>query len=130
MMSECRSIDSARRRRQALQSLNKDRSLHRNTSTCFHFVAARRELNRVLLVLLAIGALVALACSGSDDAGDLETQAASTPAPTSTLEIAPTQAPSVGPTDTSRDLAGFPFSTADLRQRIETGGYSFLPVAA
>ena len=38
-------------------------------------MAVRRELNRVLLVLLAIGALVALACSGSDDAGDSETQA-------------------------------------------------------
>ena len=96
-------------------------------------MAVRRELNRVLLVLLAIGALVALACSGSDDAGDSETQAASasgpvTPAPTSTPEIAPTQAPSVGPTDTSRDLTGLPFSTADLRQAIETAGYSFAPL--
>ncbi len=43
-------------------------------------------------------------------------------------EIAPTQAPSVGPTDTSRDLTGFPFSTADLRQAIETAGYSFAPL--
>ena len=44
------------------------------------------------------------------------------------LEIAPTQAPSFGPTDTSRDLTGFPFSTADLRQAIETAGYSFAPL--
>ena len=88
----------------------------------------RRELNRVLLVLLAIGTLGALACSGGDDDAAAGTQATpATPAPTSTPEIAPTQAPSVGPTDTSRDLTGFPFSTADLRQAIETAGYSFAP---
>ena len=89
----------------------------------------RRELNRVLLVLLAIGTLGALACSGGDDDAAAGAQATpATPAPTSTLEIAPTQAPSVGPTDTSRDLTGFPFSTADLRQAIETAGYSFAPL--
>ncbi len=92
-------------------------------------MAVRRELNRVLLVLLAIGTLGALACSGGDDDAAAGTQATpATPAPTSTLEIAPTQAPSVGPTDTSRDLTGFPFSTADLRQAIETAGYSFAPL--
>ena len=89
----------------------------------------RRELNRVLLVLLAIGTLGALACSGGDDDAAAGAQATpASPAPTSTLEIAPTQAPSVGPTDTSRDLTGFPFSTADLRQAIETAGYSFAPL--
>ncbi len=92
-------------------------------------MAVRRELNRVLLVLLAIGTLGALACSGGDDDAAAGTQATpATPAPTSTPEIAPTQAPSVGPTDTSRDLTGFPFSTADLRQAIETAGYSFAPL--
>ena len=147
-------------------------------------MAVRRELNRVLLVLLAIGTLGALACSGGDDDAAAGAQATpATPAPTSTLEIvptqapavleiaptqassvleiaptqassvleiaptqassvleiaptqassvleiAPTQAPSVGPTDTSRDLTGFPFSTADLRQAIETAGYSFAPL--
>ena len=91
-------------------------------------MAVRRELNRVLLVLLAIGTLGALACSGGDDDAAAGAQATpATPAPTSTPEIAPTQAPSVGPTDTSRDLTGFPFSTADLRQAIETAGYSFAP---
>ena len=89
----------------------------------------RRELNRVLLVLLAIVTLGALACSGGDDDAAAGAQATpATPAPTSTLEIVPTQAPSVGPTDTSRDLTGFPFSTADLRQAIETAGYSFAPL--
>ena len=89
----------------------------------------RRELNRVLLVLLAIGTLGTLACSGGDDDAAAGAQATpATPAPTSTLEIAPTQAPSFGPTDTSRDLTGFPFSTADLRQAIETAGYSFAPL--
>ena len=88
----------------------------------------RRELNRVLLALLAIGTLGTLACSGGDDDAAAGAQATPpTPAPTSTLEIAPTQAPSVGPTDTSRDLTSFPFSTADLRQAIETAGYSFAP---
>ena len=147
----------------------------------FYLVAVRRELNRVLLVLLAIVTLGALACSGGDDDAAAGAQATpATPAPTSTLEIAPTQAPpvleiaptqapsvleiaptqapsvleiaptqapsvleiaptqtpavleiaptqvpSVGPTDTSRDLTDFPFSTADLRQAIETAGYSF-----
>ncbi len=125
-------------------------------------MAVRRELNRVLLVLLAIGTLGALACSGRDDDAAAGAQATpATPAPTNTLEIvptqapavleiaptqapavleiaptqapavleiAPTQAPSVGPTDTSRDLTGFPFSTADLRQAIETAGYSFAPL--
>ncbi len=92
-------------------------------------MAVRRELNRVLLVLLAIGTLGALACSGGDDDAAAGAQATpATPAPTSTLEIAPTQAPSVGPTDTSRDLTGFPFSTADLRQAIETAGSSFAPL--
>ena len=92
-------------------------------------MAVRRELNRVLLVLLAIVTLGALACSGGDDDAAAGAQATpATPAPTSTLEIAPTQAPSVGPTDTSRDLTGFPFSTADLRQAIETAGYSFAPL--
>ncbi len=92
-------------------------------------MAVRRELNRVLLVLLAIGTLGALACSGGDDDAAAGAQATpATPAPTSTLEIAPTQAPSFGPTDTSRDLTGFPFSTADLRQAIETAGYSFAPL--
>ena len=89
----------------------------------------RRDLNRVLLVLLAIVTLGTLACSGGDDDAAAGAQATpATPAPTSTLEIAPTQAPSVGPTDTSRDLTGFPFSTADLRQAIETAGYSFAPL--
>ena len=89
----------------------------------------RRELNRVLLVLLSIGTLGALACSGGDDDAAAGAQATpATPAPTSTPETAPTQAPSVGPTDTSRDLTGFPFSTADLRQAIETAGYSFAPL--
>ena len=100
----------------------------------------RRELNCVLLVLLAIVTLGALACSGGDDDAAAGAQATPpTPAPTSTLEIAPTQtpsvleiaptqAPAVGPTDTSRDLTGFPFSTADLRQAIETTGYSFAPL--
>ena len=92
-------------------------------------MAVRRDLNRVLLVLLAIVTLGALACSGGDDDAAAGAQATpATPAPTSTLEIAPTQAPSVGPTDTSRDLTGFPFSTADLRQAIETAGYSFAPL--
>ncbi len=92
-------------------------------------MAVRRELNRVLLVLLAIGTLGALACSGGDDDAAAGAQATpATPAPTSTPEIAPTQAPSVGPTDTSRDLTGFPFSTADLRQAIETAGSSFAPL--
>ena len=92
-------------------------------------MAVRRELNRVLLVLLAIGTLGALACSGGDDDAAAGAQATpATPAPTSTPETAPTQAPSVGPTDTSRDLTGFPFSTADLRQAIETAGYSFAPL--
>ncbi len=103
-------------------------------------MAVRRELNRVLLVLLAIGTLGALACSGGDDDAAAGAQATpATPAPTSTLEIAPTQAPavleiaptqapSVGPTDTSRDLTGLPFSTADLRQAIETAGSSFAPL--
>ena len=92
-------------------------------------MAVRRELNRVLLVLLAIGTLGALACSGGDDDAAAGAQATpATPAPTNTPEIAPTQAPSVGPTDTSRDLTGLPFSTADLRQAIETAGYSFAPL--
>ena len=109
-------------------------------------MAVRRELNRVLLVLLAIVTLGALACSGGDDDAAAGAQATpATPAPTSTLEIAPTQAPPVleiAPTqapsvrrtntdsDTSRDLTGFPFSTADLRQAcvIETAGYSFAPL--
>ena len=92
-------------------------------------MAVRRDLNRVLLVLLAIGTLGALACSAGDDDAAAGAQATpASPAPTSTLEIAPTQAPSVGPTDTSRDLTGFPFSTADLRQAIETAGYSFAPL--
>ena len=91
-------------------------------------MAVRRELNRVLLVLLAIGTLGALACSGGDGDAAAGAQATpATPAPTSTLEIAPTHAPSIGPTDTSRDLTSFPFSTADLRQAIETAGYSFAP---
>ena len=110
----------------------KDQPAHRNasySSTWFYLVAVRRELNRVLLVLLAIGTLGTLACSGGDDDAAAGAQATpATPAPTSTPEIAPTQAPSVGPTDTSRDLTGFPFSTADLRQAIETAGYSFAPL--
>ena len=86
-------------------------------------------MKRVLLVLLAIGTLGALACSGGDDDAAAGAQATpATPAPTSTSEIAPTQAPSVVPTDTSRDLTGFPLSTADLRQAIETAGYSFAPL--
>ncbi len=91
--------------------------------------AARRGRGISAMTLAAAITLLLAACSGSDDAGSA--------GPTSTLGIAPTQVvtPAANgtpvpptprsPADADRDLAGLPFSTADLRQAVETAGYSF-----
>ncbi len=121
-----KSIDSRSQPRQDFNSLIEDaRSAQKNPGLA---ILTRRAGGSFGLLALAVTLLLA-ACSGSDD-GDGA-------APTSTLGIAPTQVAtpaatrtSVPPTprsatDATRDLDGLPFSTADLRQAVETAGYSF-----
>ena len=135
------SIDTEDEAAQDFTSLSENliRRRARPSPTAIQAVQFRRRPWSAFIGSLALAAAALLAaCSGGDSDGNAATTPSSDPAPTSTLEIAPTQAPATPAAgapalrpaaDGSGDLSGVPFSTADVRKAIEAAGYSLSPVA-